>query len=181
MACGTMMQRTKGIKKQMNELIAQTYQRGYKAGRESDFEEWTKTIDINSLVEQGRNEAWEAIKKMFSGLSAIDLIEIFNECHVEQIVNVFSATEAVEKIRAYEDQKKQEEDKIKVGDEVIPIYGMSEPFVAITVDNDAVYGFDKNGDCRGASKKETPFKKTGRTFPQIAEVLKKMQEDKNGN
>lgn len=74
---------------------------------------------------------------------------------------------------------KEKDERIEVGDEVIPIYGTSEPFIAITVDNGEIYGLDKNGAYRGASKKETPFKKTGRHFSEIREVLKKLQEENN--
>lgn len=85
-----------GMKKQAQELIEQAYKRGFKDGRRNG-------------IEEGRYEAWEALKKI-SEMEGYKLYDIFKE---------FSASEVVEKLRAYEKRMEQEENKkIKVGDEI---------------------------------------------------------------
>lgn len=182
-----MGKRTEDMKKQAQELIEQAYQRGYKAGREAGYEDWKNsafnnvTIDAESFIEQGRNDAWDAARKLFlneehGGLKQEEFVSLFDGKRPVMVLAYTSATEAISKIKAYEEQKQKEADEIHIGDEVIPVDGITEPFIAIAVDNGVVYGFDKNGTYRGASKAEIDFKKTGRHFDEIAEVLKKMQE-----
>lgn len=116
MSLGTMEQRTEGIKRQADELIEQAYQRGFKAGQVDNqtFHESICEKCKNGLINQGRNEAWEAAKKLVSagykecneilgdGVLAIETIdEIFLRC---------TASDAIEKLRKYEEQKKQEEE-----------------------------------------------------------------------
>ena len=176
MSIAAIEQETAGIKKQAKELIEQAYLRGYKAGQENAL-----AVDSDKFREQGRNEAWEAARKLFlneenGGLKQEDFVSLFDGKRPVMVLAYKSASEVIAKIKAYEEQKQKEADEIHVGDEVIPTYGVTEPFIAIAVDNDAVYGFDINGNYRGASKSETDFKKTGRHFDEIAEVLKKMKE-----
>ena len=183
---------TEGIKKQAQELIEQAYQRGFKAGRvdnqtfhESICNGCKKGFEDREmeLIEQGRNEAWEAAKKLVSagykecneilgdGVLAIETIdEIFLRC---------TASEAIEKLKDYDDQKKKES-KFHVGDEVI--YGdikwivvREEYAVGTNIPVIMVNLFREGGF--GASAKVSEIKKTGRTFPQIAEVFQKMKED----
>ena len=69
-------------------------------------------------------------------------------------------------------------DEIKVGDEVIPIDAIRRPFVVVSTDNNVIQGFDLTDGYtpRGCERDETLWKKTGRHFPQIAELLKAMKE-----
>lgn len=174
---GTMEQRTEGMKRQANELIEQAYNRGYKAGQESD-----KDIFISGILEQGRNEAWEAAKKVFNDEVTLSIFGLFDihECIVYSPLNsiqTMTASEAIQKIREYEEKKKQEEDsEIRVGDEVIYRHGELTGIVT------SIYKTKKfdilwNDGSVGQEKNISDFKKTGRTFPQIVEVLKKMQEE----
>jgi hypothetical protein len=175
MSLGTIEQRTEGIKKQAQQLIEQAYYRGFKAGRE-DRQEWEKD-KADRLIEQGRNEAWEAAGKlMLIGCKEVNNVlsdgtlsltrrdEIFSKC---------TASEAIERIREYEEKQKQKEDEIKVGDEVVNASGDIGVVIGI-INNDVslfIYGWNisqvTNKIC---------CKKTGRHFPEIAEVLKKLKE-----
>ena len=121
MSSGSMEQRTEGMKKQAQELIEFAYQRGVKAGHEEMqnqmHEHWERKQ--KELIEQGRNEAWSAAKKI-SETESYKLYDIFEEGWFFNIFNKFSASEVIEKLRAHEEQKKQEEDfEIHVGDEVL--------------------------------------------------------------
>lgn len=116
MSLGSMEERTEGMKRQAQELIEQAYQRGYKAGQESD-----KNIFISGILEQGRNEAWEAAMKiagdcLIESKMTKELFDNFNYAYA--VFNNFTASDAIDRIRAYEKQKK-EEDKIKVDKEKV--------------------------------------------------------------
>lgn len=168
---------TEGIRKQAQELIEQAYQRGYKDGENSRIDECAKALD--EAVIAGRNEAWEAAKKIYlsennGGLPANELRRIFNVEYNSFIIKIFSASEAIEKLRKYEEQKKQEEEEeIKVGDEVVLHDG--DKAVVTEHHSDRVCVVRYNG-CTSFKFKDDMIK-TGRTFPEIAEVLKKLKED----
>ncbi len=183
MSLGSMEQRTEGMKKQAQELIEQAYQRGFKAGQEKAF-----VVDSNKFKEQGRDEAWEAAKKIYlpikdGGLFEEEIQKIFGVELFTTILKEFSVSEVIEKLRAYEEQEKQEEDKeIHVGDEVIlnakSSFGANTKAIVIAIDK-ATYPYrimDKDSDTDWVGRDEIDHK-TGRHFPEIAEVMKKMMED----
>lgn len=172
------------MKKQAEELIQQAYNRGRKDG----YEDWKNsvfndvTIDTESFIKQGHDEAWEAVRKI-SKTESYKLNDIFGEGWFLDIFNKFSASEVIEKLHKYE--KKQEEDKIKVGDEVVLTddspYGNTNRRAVIIINDDdkkfPYYIMLANGDTDWIEKDEID-RKTGRTFPEIVEVLKKLKEDK---
>jgi phage terminase small subunit len=99
------------------------------------------------------------------------MVEIFECDNAMGAMKVYSAYEAIEKIRQYE----QEKEEIQVGDEVITASGKAVvtgvgPVHFEYVYADGSHGFDKVKN----------IKKTGRHFPEIAEVLRKMKESDNG-
>lgn len=106
---------------------------------------------LDELIESSRNEAWECARKLFE----------------------LSQSEAMAKIKAYEE--KQTDDEIKVGDEVIYngnphngevglVMGLCENWVEVR--------FKSRWNCVGVYRDTVT--KTGKSFPQIAEVLKQM-------
>lgn len=101
---------TAGMKRQAAELIEQAYQRGYKSGQENAL-----TVDSDKFREQGRNEAWELAYRLVFNQGNIR--DVFDVEALGRIFETYSATEAIEKIREYEERQK-EDNKIKVGDEV---------------------------------------------------------------
>lgn len=184
MSLGTQEERTEGMKKQAKYLIEQAYQRGYKEGyskAENDYHAKTEE-DRQSSYELGLNMAWEAAKKIYlsqihGGISGNALVEIFGY-PTNDILERFSASEAIEKLKEYEEQKKQEEDtEIRVGDEIQTLDGQ---IIGIVTYISKIEGFSilwRDGSV-GKRKNIYDYEKTGRAFPEIVEVLKKMQEGK---
>lgn len=194
MSSGTMEQRTEGMKRQAQELIEQAYQRGFKAGQENAL-----VVNSDKLIEQGRNEVWEASRKIYlsednGGLPANEIRKIFNVEWYSSIIREFSASEVVAKLRAYEWQMEQEaqkekeaqkaDEEIKVGDEVIldvnSAFDTNSKAIVISKDGNVMFPYNvmiATGDTDWVDRDDISGK-TGRTFPEIVEVLKKMQEDK---
>lgn len=158
---GNMEERTKGIKKQAEELIEQAYQRGYKAG---------KYEAMQNAYMQGLNDAWETAKKIHF-MFGKDIAKIFGKPSEHSVYSELSASEAIEKIKALE-EKKAVDDKVKVGDEV---ESGDTRYIVVRVDNDTFEGIGACGADMGLLLNN--FHKTGRHFEQIAEVLERM---KNG-
>ena len=177
-------QRTEGIKKQAQELIEHVYQRGYTAGKE---ESKLSIEQAAALIEQGRNEAWEATKKIYlavskGGLSGDTIVSLFGAVTCNEVITNFSASEAIEKIKAYEEKKQEEDNIIHIGDEVVmkehipsEINGKA---IVIAIDGCSKCGcnvMNANGDTDWIDRDEID-RKTGRHFPEIKELMKKLQE-----
>ena len=169
MNVGTMEQRTEGMKRQATELIEQAYQRGYKAGYEASCNE---SKDL--FIEQGRNEAWEAARKLSDSKNAN---EILDDDALFYCVNIFerhTASDAIEKLHAYEEKKKQETSAIKVGDEVRFHNRTDTSMFVIKIGKSGfIDGMDAEGNMHINQSPET-WIRTGRTLPEVAELLNKM-------
>lgn len=165
-------------KEKFVELIDQAYQRGFKAGQENALK-----VDSDKFREQGRNEAWETVKKIYfpinnGGLTGGEIDKIFDVASLNDILEKFSASEAVEKLHAYEEKKKQEVDEIRVGDEVIlnenviSNYKPNTKAVVIRIDCRSKCSYNvmfANGDTEWIEKDEV--RKTGKHFSEIADVM----------
>ena len=110
-----------------------------------------------------------------------EVIKVFADdplCHTitrESIFTCCTPSCAIKKVHDYEKKKKEEKD-IKVGDEVAFYNDTNKAFFVTRIDDIAISGIDANG--RTHVGMEFRFwKKTGRHFPQISEVLEKMKED----
>lgn len=123
-------------------------------------------VEVKEAYQKGLSDAWEASRKVVA-LSTVDRREVFGSEYMYSILEKHTAAEAIEKIRQYE-QKKEE---IQVGDEVDD--GVANLIVLEINEDGTVKGFDDSGSIMHA----TPRKKTGRHFPEIAEVLQKMREE----
>lgn len=138
-----------------------------------------------AMYQKGLKDAWEAARKICTNWVLPDsvLSEIFGMGKtIDDIMKENTASEVIAKIRAYEQEKDEE---IRVGDEVVGTYTgeeETEPFVIIRKipETHPTYYFgiySKSGEfCQGGLE----LKKTGRHFPEIAEVLRKMKEADNG-
>lgn len=124
--------------------------------------------------ENGLNDAWDAVRKIAldekdGGLDVAAYHEIFGYgksfCAV---LKTFSAPEAIEKIRQYE----QEQENFKVGYEVINDEDVRGTIV--DMDDYLLHVLDENGVIQAWPREDVV--KTGRHFPEIAEVIKTMQE-----
>lgn len=121
--------------------------------------------------EDGLNEAWKAARKIAclssdDGYTMEELIEIFGLESISIIFKEQSANEAITKIKEYEN-------RIGVGDEVKWQNGIG---VIIEYDGYSTTVMKPNGTATIVYN-ETALKKTGRHFPQIEEVLKKLKEE----
>jgi len=172
MSLGTMEQRTEGMKRQAKELIEQAYQRGYKAGVESCADAIGQISDDakNDGITEGRDEAWELAYKLVFNQGNIR--DVFDSKSLGSIVEEYSVTEAIEKIREWEEKQTQEEDnEIHVGDEVKNQYGFK--YFITGINDNLCCGIGGTGYYQNDIRL---VKKTGRSIPEIAEVLKKIQE-----
>lgn len=110
-------------------------------------------------------KAWDFVTVLY-GLSDEELYEIFpNGCPYEM-----TYSEAKAKYEAW----KKSKDEIRVGDEVVDGQGIK--CVVTSVDECHLHGFrsDNGGACYRQILSVT---KTGRHFPEVAELLKKMREE----
>ncbi len=162
------------MKKQEQDLIDQAvdqaYTRGYKKAEEDYYIQTEKDRESSYQlgIEVGRNEAWEAASKVIKMGEYSRKFEVFPECgDGEYPFDKVSASEAIEKIKAYE-EKKQE---IKVGDEVI----FEEPdFTGIVLYVDEfVCVITPNFDIIRVKKEQV--KKVGHSI-KIADVLARLKE-----
>lgn len=128
--------------------------------------------------EDGLNEAWKLARLIVctheeGGKSAEWLEKIFGTERKDLVLKNFSASEAIDAMENYE--------KIKVGDEVIDKYGWKRVVVNTNQANGEITIMNCYGQILECCKKEVErgFKKTGRHFPQIEEVLKQMEEEED--
>ena len=135
----------------------------YKEGREAG-------------IKDGMCEAWEVARKIIH-MPEGDLLELFDAyssvCTPVQVMLKYDATEAIAKIKEYEDGKQ----KINVGDEVENTQTGVKFIVTHQWKNNrgeqGVSGL--NYECSAFSTTLDLVRKTGRHFPEIAAVLEKMR------
>ena len=156
------------------------YYDGYETAKH-DYEGCLKQAHTDAIrmkgYQKGLSDAWDAARKIacdrpHGGFRIDTKQHIFGASDYAYILANYNASEAIEKIRQYE-----QEEQIQVGDEVIGIYSSGEqtnPFVITKGNSDYYFGiYSGSGEfCQGGLK----LQKTGRHFPEIAKVLKKMQE-----
>lgn len=129
---------------------------------------------IDEAYQRGLNDAWEAARKIacdrpHGGFHIDTKQHIFGSSDYAYILANYNASEAIEEIRQYE----QEQDEIKVGNEVNGKCGRGI-ITKISNDGDHFNIMWENGSTGYYMIED--FKKTGKHFPEIAEVLRKMQE-----
>ena len=127
---------------------------------------------IDGAYQRGLNDAWECVRKI-SSMDSKTRDEIFDRVITSNIVDENTASEAIEKIRQYEQGK---EEQIQVGDEV---EGDEDEQRGVVIDsrfeNSQVAVLTGNSKVYSLWSK-CAIHKTGRHFPEIAEALKKMRE-----
>lgn len=181
----------------LNNELEEAYQKGYEVGQhetptleyQQGLEEGKKQAKVQAHLDvchdidrvahgnyqKGLDDAWETIIKLAHTTYA-QRSEIFDGLQdILSIMQKFSPSEVAAKLREYEQQKA---DEIKVGDEVIPIDANRRPFVVVSIENNVIHGFDLADGYtpRGCHRDETRWEKTGRYFPQVAELLEAMKE-----
>ena len=115
--------------------------------------------------QKGLSDAWDAARTLWN---TPNRKEIFGHTTFNTVLTTLTAQEAIEKIRQYEQEK---EEQIQVGDEVITASGKAVVMGVGPVHFEYVYADGSHG-----YDEVKNVKKTGRNFPEIAEVLQKMRE-----
>lgn len=115
---GTQAERTKGMKIQAQELIDQAYKRGFKDGYDKHA---TDAKDVRECAEHeayhcGLDDAWECARKIVNAYTHANaenpngLHKVFGD-YLTAYTFDMSPSEAIEKIKAWEQKKAEEEEK----------------------------------------------------------------------
>lgn len=162
----------------LEQVRMEAYQQGYETAKH-EYEDCTKPLDNGKAYQQGLSDAWECARTIFC-TSHGELEKIFDleedDNGLLWVYHEYTASEAIEKIHQY---KQKKEEQIQVGDEVE--MGCADLFSIYLGDvngnENAVYLLFDDGSC-GIHVRRAIKRKTGRHFPEIAEVLQKMKENK---
>lgn len=125
------------------------------------------------------DEVWEMARLISydGGLKLTDLYECYKSSSIQEVMKNHSYQEAKEKYEAWRKQK----DEIRVGDELKQITVSGSPTgakcIVVKTDGDKMNGIGKDGSlivCSSQVKRW--WTKTGRSFPEVVDLLKKMKE-----
>ena len=128
---------------------------------------------MSKTYEDGLNDAWEAARNVVDCKVPFDFWELSSGQSMLGVFRLYSAKGAIEKIREYEEEQKKAAE-IKIGDEVTDDEGWNG--VVTFISPEGKYLVVTLQDGNALRWKKESFKKTGRHFPQIEEVLKRLQE-----
>lgn len=153
------------INENFGKLQDEAYQKGINDG----------SLDVKQRVEgayqRGLEDAWEAARKIIH-MPEGDLLNIFTECYSAvctalQVLLKYDASEAIAKLKAYEDKQK---DRIEVWDEVEAAFGTA----VVTYCEEESVGYLYSTGSTGFDEPRN-VKKTGRHF-DIASILEAMRQ-----
>ena len=157
----------------LSETSSSDYQHGYEDGyknclAENDFDQPCTNCD---KYKQGLNDAWEAARKIVTWPDrSLVNSDTFDLDPGENIFTKYSASEAIAKLKAYEDKQK---DSIEVGDEVIDRDG--DITIVTNIHERLFDGLCNDGSTMGDLFLED-VRKTGRHFDQIDKLLEAMRK-----
>jgi hypothetical protein len=163
-----------GLKTQMLECIEATYDKGYKSGlKDGNINDGTFAAKVKEAYDNGLNDAWECAKKIVTdtGLNYEELGEIFGYTSMDTIFGNFSASEAVTKVKEYEDEQKKPDDEIHVGDEIYQANSTHKYIVTAFLNNGGIIVLGDDGFTVVFARDE--IYKTGRNYP-IKAILKEL-------
>ena len=164
------------INEHFSDLQDTAYQRGLDDGK--------KAFDLldaerDSEYQRGLDDAWGCARKLFSSMADSDIEKAFpiewNNGGFKALMNL-QPQEAIERLKAYEEQKA--DDEIKVGDEVISLKANGEviedmpPWIVTYETKYSYQGFEAGGMFHRNPKDSV--RKTGRHF-DIEAILKEMK------
>ena len=156
----------------LDKALEEAYQKGY------DVESHEATT---LEYQQGLDDAWECARKIFGyvtdgGLTLDELRNVFGVKGVPfctaDILRTNTASEALAKIKAYEEQQKADE-RIMFGDGLVT---KTEGLRGIALSNEvngSVYVWRE--DCVAYESSPQEWRKTGENLPQVAELLEAMK------
>ena len=149
------------INEHFGNLQDTAYQKGLEEGND---------IGYKDGVNDGRNDAWEAARKIIE-MTDPPYWEVFNE-YKDDLFGKITASEAIAKLKAYEENQN---DKFEFGDEIIDVDGVKGCVVSKNNEEyDTMYVLF-NG-CRVPQYvTKSYYHKTGRHF-DIDKILEEMKE-----
>ena len=163
----------------INEHYGSLQDEAYKQGYVEAERIWRAPSSDNEFYQKGLGDAWEAARKIIH-MPEGDLLNIFTECYSAvctalQVLLKYDASEAIAKLKAYEDKQK---DRIEVGDEVVFETEGAEPFVILHKYYDDAghpsgyryFVYAQNGEVLIFNEGDGP-KKTGRHFQETNKLL----------
>ena len=175
-------QRIEELEKEKTEA----YNRGVKDGADlaamhaSDATSQDREKSFWEGAEIGAARAWEAARKIyqFDPVDNVQLCKKLFDCFYGETISKYSATEVMKALREYETQEKASNEQIKVGDEVT-VDGFGGTAVVTYLNDDytdrkAALLFYLGG------VEYLPVErchKTGREYPQVAELLIQMRDN----
>lgn len=142
-------------------------------------------IDIiqETAYENGLHDAWEIAKKIecMDGYNGDELIKMFGTDDIEAIFAKYKASEVLEKVKAYEEQKAKNLDEIKVGDEIVVTVPHTNREIAVIAYKIEHINMTPMYYCISFAESriyiipyDKVIKRTGRHFPQITNLMSKI-------
>lgn len=147
----------------------EAYEKGYKTAKcQCNIQAEKDLREVGERhYQKGLSDAWECARKI-AQTDTRKHFAIFDLHTSYEIFKHYTATEAINRIQQYEQEKEQE---IKVGDEVNAPCGKA---VIIGVENNSARYVYSNGEYGFMEKSN--LTRTGRSFPEIVAILEKMKE-----
>lgn len=161
-------------KKVINELAYQVYHAGYVDGKEDACE---NPKFQSTAYQTGLEDAWECARRIVldeyeNSIGGFELYDIFETANCNHILKEYSVSEAMAKIKKYDENKSNQTNNIiEVGDE---INFKGELYVVTKSKTNTIECFDKNGNWMSIGI--NCVSKTGRKFSDIQEILELMRE-----
>lgn len=168
----------------LEQVREEAYEDGYKTAKVQCNIQAEK--DLREVGERhyqkGLEDIWRVARKIIlpskrGGFTIDEFAGCFgSDVSKYDVVEHYSASEAIEKIRQYE----QEQEEIHLGDEVTFLPNNAKGIVTECHVPDISDIFDKYAVWCGGTMEyvlKQHLTKTGRTFPEIAEILQKMKEE----
>ena len=152
------------------EVTADAYQRGYENGFITGHQRGM--ADANRDGEYNADDGWYVMQKI-SLLPNPIKTELFGTAETAVILQGNSFKDALAKLVEYEQKKQEEDAEIKVGDEVEAVSGKAVIIEVLGNGKDVRYMYP---DASTGFNDSCNVTRTGRHFPEIAEVLQKMRE-----
>jgi hypothetical protein len=175
----------------MDEAYNMGYNKGWDDGYDKGFRDGQVSnpdIFISGIREQGREESWLTIKEIMlptseGGIDWEILLNIFDCCEkVEDILQKYSASEAIDKITEYKSNQKRE-DKLEVGDEVIIkriTYKGKAVVTKIDENHHCAYIMFNDGEVNTLNLYDYEIRKTGKRYFSITAILDSLKEVEDG-
>ena len=126
------------LKNEIANQVKQAREEGYKNG-------WNDRNNIVTGMDQAKenNFAWETAMQLVK-LIFPEYSKLFNKTSFVEIMESFSPQEVSKIIENYKKEKKDEKNKLDVGD--FALSSNNNPFIVIDIDGDFVHGFDAYGE-----------------------------------